>query len=79
MTVQIAVRLPDELAHFLDQEVSAGHANSRTEVISDALRREQRRRAALHDVEILKAAATEPDDLNGLATWATGRPLGLSD
>lgn len=51
---QIAVRLPDEIASFVDAEVAAGHAPSRAALVTRALEREQRRRLALADVEILR-------------------------
>ena len=76
MSVQIAVRLPDELAAFIDEEVAAGRAASRAAVITSAVERELRRSLALADIEILKASA--PDrDLDGLAEYAAKQPLGL--
>ncbi|WIY84147.1 antitoxin [Propionimicrobium sp. PCR01-08-3] len=76
MSMQIAVRLPDELAQFVDAEVTAGHAPSRAAVVTRALEREQRYRAALADIEILKN--TQPDDdFDALARHAAHRPLDL--
>lgn len=67
MSKQIAVRLPDEVVEFMDQMVAAGSARSRADLAARALRREQRREAALRDVAIL--AAIEPDpDLETLAS-----------
>jgi Arc/MetJ-type ribon-helix-helix transcriptional regulator len=53
MSTQIAVRLPDEIVEFLDAQVSSGAAKSRADFIWHAIKREQRRLRALHDIEIL--------------------------
>ncbi|MBQ7804431.1 hypothetical protein [Rhodococcus sp. (in: high G+C Gram-positive bacteria)] len=53
MSTQIAVRLPEEIVAFVDDEVSAGRAKSRAQVVLRALEREQRRQLAVRDVEIL--------------------------
>ena len=76
MSKQIAVRLPDELASFLDAEVVAGHAPSRAAVVTRALERERRRRLALADVDILKRSDA-PDDLDGLIEYAARLPIDL--
>jgi Arc/MetJ-type ribon-helix-helix transcriptional regulator len=49
MSTQIAVRLPEEIVEFVDEQVSTGAARSRAEFIWHALRREQRRMAAERD------------------------------
>lgn len=77
MSVQLTVRIPDELASFVDQDVADGHATSRADAIAKALAREQRRRAAERDVELLIAHKGEPNDLDGLAEHATKTPLEL--
>jgi Arc/MetJ-type ribon-helix-helix transcriptional regulator len=78
-TRQIAVRLPEDVAAFVDAEVAAGRAASRAAVVTQALRRDQRRRAALADIEILKHAAdaTDVDDLDVLSAHVAHRPLDL--
>ncbi|MGH3562812.1 MAG: antitoxin [Mycobacterium sp.] len=68
MSIQIAVRLPDEVVAFLDREVSENRAPSRAAIVLRALEREQRRQIAARDAAIL--AATEPDqDLDALAEF----------
>lgn len=52
-SVRIAVRLPDEVVAFIDAQVSSGAATSRADFIGRAIKREQRRLAAEHDVQIL--------------------------
>lgn len=68
MTVQISLRLPDDLVEFLDQSVSTGLAGSRADLVSLALEREKRRQAALADAAILNAEGPE-DDLDSLVVW----------
>lgn len=76
MSKQIAVRLPDDVASFVDAEVAAGRAPSRAALVTRALRRERRQVAALADVEILKAA-NAADGLEGLAEYAARLPIDL--
>ncbi|MEZ5084952.1 MAG: YlcI/YnfO family protein [Tessaracoccus sp.] len=76
MTMQITVRIPDELVGFLDDEVKADLAPSRAAVVSRALERERRRRVAERDASIL-AAATDDDDLDGLAEFAASTSLDI--
>lgn len=68
MSVQIAVRLPDELARFVDELVASGQARSRAAVVTSALEHERRRAAAQRDVEILAGEGVDPD-LDGLARY----------
>jgi Arc/MetJ-type ribon-helix-helix transcriptional regulator len=78
MSIQIAVRLPDELVAFIDREVSANRAPSRAAVVLRALEREQRRRIAARDAAIL--AATEPDqDLDALAEFSAKLATDIDD
>jgi Arc/MetJ-type ribon-helix-helix transcriptional regulator len=55
MTIQIAVRLPEEAVGFVDAQVAAGAAKSRADFIWRAIRHEQRRLTAERDLEILRA------------------------
>lgn len=71
MSTQIAIRLPDETVSQLDALVAAGVVTSRTELVSVAIQRELRRRAAERDVDVLRAKGAG-DDLDGLVDWATG-------
>lgn len=77
MSTQIAVRLPDEMVAFLDRAVASGGASSRAALVSLALEREMRRRAAEDDAEILRHAGSV-DDLDELVTW-TGSHVNISD
>jgi Arc/MetJ-type ribon-helix-helix transcriptional regulator len=60
MTIQVTVRLPEDLVAFMDEEVAADHARSRADVVARALRGLRRHHVALKDAEIY--AMTEPDD-----------------
>ena len=60
MSIQIAVRLDDEVVHWVDEVVAGGEASGRAALIERALRRERRRMAAERDAEIY-AASADPD------------------
>lgn len=69
MSTQIAVRLPDDVVAFLDQNVAQGDYPSRAALVLKALRREMRRQAAERDAHIL--ATTPPDhDMEAFVNWA---------
>ena len=75
MTIQIAVRLPDDIVAFVDEKVSSGAAPSRAAVVARALEHERRRDAAERDAVIY--ATTGAGDLDELATWAANRPMDI--
>lgn len=68
MSTQIAVRLPDATVEQLDELVASGSAPSRTALVSIAIERELRRRAAEHDRFILERDGSS-DDLDDLVDW----------
>lgn len=67
VSTQIAVRLPDEIVAFIDDEVRGQHAHSRAAVVLRALERERRRRLAERDAEILATNTSATGDLDTLA------------
>jgi Arc/MetJ-type ribon-helix-helix transcriptional regulator len=73
-SMQIAVRLPEELVKFIDDLVSRGDASSRAVVVSRALDRERRRQIAERDAEILAGIAADPE-MDALATFAVSTPM----
>ena len=75
MTTQIAVRLPDDLVAFVDEQVRAGTEPSRAAFVARALDRERRRQVAERDARIYAASATT--DLDELAAWSARQPLDL--
>ena len=71
MSVQMTIRIDDELAAFVDHAVKDGEG-SRAEVINRAIEREVRRRAARADAQIY-ASSTDPDlEPDAYAAWAAG-------
>lgn len=74
MSIQIAVRLPDDLVAFVDDLVSHGDAASRAAVVSRALERERRRKLAERDAVILSSAGKD-SDLDSLAEFAAGTSM----
>lgn len=76
MTIQIAIRLPDDIVAFIDERVRSGAASSRAAVVARALERERRQQAAERDAAIY-AARSGPSDLDALATWAANQPMDL--
>lgn len=75
MTKQIAVRLPDDMVKYIDQEIADGTASSRAAVVLRALERDRRRQDAEHDARIYAAdSASEFDDL---AEWAARQPMDI--
>jgi Arc/MetJ-type ribon-helix-helix transcriptional regulator len=78
MTIQVTVRLPDDLVSFMDEEVAAEHARSRADVVARALRRLRRHHVALKDAEIY--TLTEPDDdLLAIVEYTGSHPVRLDD
>ncbi|QZA09862.1 antitoxin [Mycolicibacter heraklionensis] len=67
VSTQIAVRVPDDLIAFIDDEVRGQHARSRAAVVLRALERERRRRLAERDAVILAATASAPTEMDALA------------
>lgn len=61
MTTQITVRIGDDLVAFADEQVRAGQAKSRAQVVEGALLREKRRLGGLRDAEIYRKYGEDPD------------------
>ncbi len=76
MSVQIAVRLPDDIVTFLDQRVAAGDAPSRAALVARALERERRRIMAEHDARIYATTPDDPD-MAAMAEWASKQPMDI--
>ncbi|MEV8507691.1 ribbon-helix-helix domain-containing protein [Actinoplanes sp. NPDC051475] len=76
MTVQMTVRLPDDIAAFVDRQVEEGTADSRAAAITAALRRMQRSLSAQRDAQIYAAAAADAD-ADSLAAYAARQPMDI--
>jgi Arc/MetJ-type ribon-helix-helix transcriptional regulator len=77
MSTQMTVRIPDDLATFVDAQVAAGAVASRADAIAVALRHEQRRLAAQRDAAIYAAAGSDTD-MDALATWTAEQPMDIA-
>ena len=75
MSIQIAVRLPDQLVNSLDELVDSGVARSRASVIERALLRELRHQRMLQEVEILNSGMGTDEDLDALAQFSSNVAL----
>lgn len=69
MSVQMTIRVDDDLAAFIDQAAKAGEG-SRADVINHAIAREIRRRAAEQDAQIYAASADPDLESDAYAEWA---------
>ncbi len=76
MTIQIAVRLPDELVTYVDQQVQSGLVPSRAAAVSRALERERRREIAERDAAIYLARG-EVEEFKPMVTHLSGSHLDL--
>jgi metal-responsive CopG/Arc/MetJ family transcriptional regulator len=79
MSIQIAVRVPDDLVAFVDETVKVEGASGRAAIVTRALERERRRLAAERDAEIYArlAAGRDADDLDELTGWAAAQPMDI--
>lgn len=75
MTIQIAVRLPDDIIEFVDQQVANGAAASRAAVVTRALEHERRRLIAEKDAQIY--ASLHSNEFDNLASWAATQPMDI--
>lgn len=74
MTVQMTLRIPDDLAAFVDQQVTDGGVANRTAVVAAALHNEMRRLANERDAEIY--ATTPADaDLDAFVGYTAAHPV----
>lgn len=77
MSKQIAVRLPDEVVEFIDQEVRELQVASRAAFVQKALERERRRLIAARDAAVLSRQVADEDGFDDLAAYAAGLDTGL--
>lgn len=78
MTTQITIRLPDDIADFIDQRVAEGHATSRANVVAAAMRREQRRILYEAERHLIESSGSDPE-LDAFADWSADHHLPLDD
>jgi Arc/MetJ-type ribon-helix-helix transcriptional regulator len=75
VSIQIVVRLPEQLVNSLDELVDSGAARSRASVIERALLRELRHQRMLQEVEILNSRTRTAKDFDSLARFSTNIAL----
>jgi Arc/MetJ-type ribon-helix-helix transcriptional regulator len=77
MRKQIAIRLPEDLVDFVDEQVRSGRATSRADAVTRALARERRRERAARDLAVLltERHLDDPDQLDDLAEFARTIPI----
>jgi Arc/MetJ-type ribon-helix-helix transcriptional regulator len=61
MSIQIAVRLPDDLVAYVDQAVASGRVRSRAELVTRLIARDARRHRAEQDLQRLAKAGALHD------------------
>ena len=68
MSIQIALRLPEDIVGYIDEQVRSGRARSRADAVTRFVERDRRRQRAARDVELLLAdrASGVVDDLDAL-------------
>lgn len=69
MSVQMTIRVDDDLAAFIDGAAKAGEG-SRADVINRAIKREIRRRAAESDAQIYASSADPEVESDSYAEWS---------
>lgn len=69
MSVQMTIRVDDDLAAFIDKAADAGEG-SRADVINRAVRREIRRRTAERDARIYASCADPDLESDAYGEWA---------
>jgi Arc/MetJ-type ribon-helix-helix transcriptional regulator len=74
---QIAVRLPEEVVDFIDEEVDQRRSESRASFVLKALERERRRLIAARDAEILTKRTIADEDFDALAAHVSSIELDI--
>lgn len=69
MSVQMTIRVDDDLAAFIDKAAEAGEG-SRADVINRAIKREIRRRAAAQDARIYASCVDPELESDAYEKWA---------
>jgi Arc/MetJ-type ribon-helix-helix transcriptional regulator len=78
MSIQIAVRLSDEVVGFLDAEVDAGRGRSRADLIERTLQREVRLFKAIEKlVLVVRSRPVYLDEFDDLVAATSSTPLDI--
>ena len=80
MTIQIAVRLDDDLVAFLDDAVAQGQVSTRTEGVRVALEKWRREQRISREIAILDSIKDDPDpELDAWLSHTSGHQPPLDD
>jgi Arc/MetJ-type ribon-helix-helix transcriptional regulator len=78
VSIQIAVRLPEELVSYIDEAVAAGRVKSRAALIARLVAREARRHRAESDLaRLAEAGALHDEDMLSFVEAASETQLPL--
>jgi Arc/MetJ-type ribon-helix-helix transcriptional regulator len=76
MSIQIAVRLPDELVAYVDQAITEGRVKSRADLVARLIARDARRQRAEEDLQrLIEAGATGDDEMLAIAKATSRTPV----
>jgi len=79
MTIQIAIRLPDELVAYIDSHIAAGDATSRADMVTRALEHERRHDVEKRDAEIYAQHGDQDPELDAWVTWTAAHPINVDE
>jgi Arc/MetJ-type ribon-helix-helix transcriptional regulator len=79
MTIQIAVRLPDDLVAYIDSHVAAGDAISRADMVKRALEHERRHEAEKRDADIYAQHGDQDPELDAFVAWTAAHPINVDE
>ncbi len=76
MSIQIAVRLPDDLVAYVDQAVAQGRVRSRADLVARLIARDARRQRAEQDLQrLIEQGALQDDEMLAIAIATSAAPL----
>lgn len=77
----MTVRIPDHLAHFVDERVASGAVASRAELITYALDELMHHEERDHEIALVDELNARGEslypDLDGLADWGANQPMDI--
>ncbi|HWC36294.1 MAG TPA: hypothetical protein VG650_15920 [Mycobacteriales bacterium] len=76
MSIQIAVRLPEDLVAYIDHAVASGRVKSRAELVARLIARDARRQRAEDDLRrLIKRGALDDAELSAIVDSASNTAL----
>lgn len=78
VSIQIAVRLPEELVAYVDKAVATGRVKSRAELVARLIERDARRQRAEEDLlRLVKRGALNDPELLAIVESTSGTSLDI--